>query len=118
MANEIVSDEAKAFFADVNYSIDVWSKHYANMPRSNEISEPDQEHLQVIMSLRRAIEEKKISEKQLEAYFRKAFAGFANSILVSIDGGSSSADHGRIFWLTNEGGESIGEGLHELFEPK
>jgi uncharacterized protein (DUF2267 family) len=37
-----------------------------------------------------------------------------HSVLVAIDGGSASAEVGRV-WLVDEAGESLGEGLHELF---
>jgi hypothetical protein len=37
-----------------------------------------------------------------------------HSVLVTIDGGSASAEVGRIY-LVDETGQSLGEGLHELF---
>jgi len=37
-----------------------------------------------------------------------------HSTLVAIDGGSASAEVGRV-WLVGEDGQSLGEGLHELF---
>jgi hypothetical protein len=39
--------------------------------------------------------------------------GLAHSLLVVIDGGTKLSDDGRVVWLTDADGRTIGEGLNE-----
>jgi hypothetical protein len=82
-----------------------------------EQSELDATHADAIAAIGALLTEK-IFKEEFEAYLAYAFSGLMHSVMVSIDGGSASADEGRQFWLVDENGKDICPALHEWFDPE
>jgi hypothetical protein len=112
-----VTKEAKAFFTDIRSSIKIWSEHFSALSLGAEQSKLDAMHSEVIVAIGTLLVDKKISKEKFEAYLAYAFSGLMHSVMVSIDGGSASADGGRKFWLVDEDGKDICPALHEWFDP-
>jgi hypothetical protein len=113
-----VTKEAKAFFTDIRSSIKVWSEHLSALSLGAEQSEFDATYADAIAAIGSLLIENKISKEKFEAYLAYAFSGLIHSVMVSIDGGSASADEGRQFWLVDENGKDICPALHEWFDPE
>lgn len=113
-----VTKEAKAFFTDVRSSISFWSEHFSALSLGAKQSELDAAHKEAIAAIGALMADRKISQEKFEAYLAYAFCGLVHSIMVSIDGGSASADGGRKFWLVDEAGNDICPALHECFDPE
>jgi hypothetical protein len=112
-----VTTEAKAFFEDIRESIDILSKHYAQLSSANDLDEFTAIHKKTIQTIDEEIQSNRISRKEYEAYIAYMMQGLIHSVLVSIDGGSASADGGRKFWLVDKDGKDICPALHECFDP-
>jgi hypothetical protein len=51
--------------------------------------------------------------RAFDQVLRACLTGAAHTFLVILDGGTSLSDNGRRVFLTDEDGQSVGEGLHE-----
>ncbi len=88
-----MNDEVReAFLQDVASQVRYWTKHGIALMEPNDRENPPETH-EVLQS---------------------CLTGLAHSLLVVIDGGTTMSDGGRRAWLTDEHGEPIGDGLHEL----
>lgn len=110
-----ITPQAAAFFKDIRESIDILSKHYAQISLANELDEFTATHEKIIQVMSAEIQSKKISQQEYAAYISYMMEGLIHSVLVSIDGGSSSADNGRQFRLVDNDGNDICPSLHEYF---
>jgi hypothetical protein len=113
-----ITPEAAAFFKDIRESIDILSKHYAQTSPIDELDEFTAVHKKTIQAISVAIQSNNISQLEYAAYIAYMMQGLMHSVLVSIDGGSASADGGRKFWLVNEAGNDVCPALHECFDPE
>jgi hypothetical protein len=112
-----VTIAAKAFFTDIRSGIKFWSKHFSTLSLGSEQSESDAAHAETIAAIGTLLIENEISKEQFEAYLAYAFSGLMHSVMVSIDGGSASADGGRKFWLVDEDCKDICPAPREWFDP-
>jgi hypothetical protein len=110
-----VTKEAKAFFSDLRQDIEWWSKHHSKIPFSGELNESNVMHANMIEALRVGMAKKNLTAHDFEQYLKYVLGGLVHSILVDIDGGSTSADNGRQFRLVDNDGNDICPALHEYF---
>ena len=54
------------------------------------------------------------SREDVQSVFRESLLGFAVSFLTVLDGGTASAEKGRMY-LVDAAGQHLGEGLHDDF---
>jgi hypothetical protein len=113
-----ITPEAAAFFKDIRESINILSKYYAQISPNDELDEFTAVHKKTIQAISVTIQSNKISQVEYAAYVAYMMQGLMHSVLVSIDGGSASADGGRKFWLVDEAGNDICPALHECFDPE
>jgi hypothetical protein len=107
-----MSDVLRAFFEDLAREVDraTRSAREAMLRNDGPAWAEDPRPFNVLR-------EKLRSEDEIDAFASAArdFVYVAlHSTLVAIDGGSASAEVGRV-WLVDEGGRRLGEGLHESF---
>jgi hypothetical protein len=109
-----MSELRDAVFRDIATSIRVWTDTALTEIAQKDQApwwEDDQESWQDFSTAIDGPERRAQFERLVEHLLR----GLAHSLLATVDGASASAEVGRIH-LTGPDGQSIGEGLHELFE--
>jgi hypothetical protein len=110
-----ITPEAAVFFKDIRESIDILSKHFAQISLADELDEFTVVHKKTIQVISAQIQSKNFSSQEYAVYISYMMQGLIHSVLVSIDGGSSSADNGRQFRLVDNSGNDICPALHEYF---
>jgi hypothetical protein len=110
-----ITPDAAAFFKDIRESINILSNYYAQISPNDELDEFTAVHKKAIQAISIIIQSNKISQAEYAAYIAYMMQGLMHSVLVSIDGGSASADGGRKFWLVDKDGKEICPALHEYY---
>lgn len=100
-----------AFFEDLASAMDFWVDTVAKTVEDSDASAPWIEEREPFDRLHAALGDR---AEYLRPVLAEGMRGLLNSVLTTIDGGTASAEVGRIE-LTDAEGEILAAGLHELF---
>lgn len=100
-----------AFFEDLAVAMGYWVETVATTVEDPGSSSPWMEDREPFDKLHMELSGR---TDELRQVLEEGMRGLLNSVLTTIDGGTASAEVGRI-GLTNARGQILAEGLHELF---
>ena len=100
-----------AFFEDLARAMDYWIDTVAETVADPQASSPWMEEREPFERLHAALDGR---VDDLRPVLAEGMRGLLNSVLTTIDGGTASAEVGRVE-LTDADGRALAEGLHELF---
>jgi hypothetical protein len=100
-----------AFFEDLARAMDYWVETVATTVEDPDASSPWMEDREPFERLHAALSGR---ADDLRPVLAEGMRGLLNSVLSTIDGGTASAEVGRV-GLTDAEGQALAEGLHELF---
>jgi len=100
-----------AFFEDLARAMDYWVDTVANTVADPQGSTPWMEEREPFERLNEALDGR---VDDLRPVLAEGMRGLLNSVLTTIDGGTASAEVGRVE-LTDADGRVLAEVLHELF---
>lgn len=112
VTEEPMNNLLEAFFEDLAISAEYWVEGILKT-----IGEPDlnTQWAEDLSPYRRVGEALDSHTKDLEIVLKQGMFGLLHSFLVTLDGGSASAEKGRLNLVSEADGEILAEGLHELF---